>query len=1009
MADIAVSTSSQLTAALLSSVPGDRIVVDKTADLIAPSGGWVGGVKTGFTFDVDGWCTNPITITTSENIAIPAIDERVSLAYLASLPSLRPTQAPGNTNDPVFKTAVGARCWKLELLRLRQAYYGGDTMVKFGNNDGTQTLKVHQPDNCWADRCLFDPRDNPIWSQKRGLQMHGTHMKDTNNAFLQFQVPTSSGDGQCFSGGNGFGPYVHKNSLYEGGTEGTIYGGDDYKLKTIATVDATPVPTTTSCRLTITNGGDAPVVDQVIAIVRGGGTINFHPIALTVTGAGTNKYDITYAPILETIDGSTYAVPDVGGEARWGAIAADISFDGCYWRQPLLWRDQLNMLLSPTSPTAVANTGGSLPAGSYDVAIAAEAKSTGGNYITSSSTVPITVVLSANGKIDAAWATVTNAERYRIDVKHPDGTWRNTIVNGQATTSGSVSVNGQLNTAIYTGSNKSPSGIRFKGKTLFEIKNAINCEVKNFIWEQHSPLIDIGYVAWIKSNNQNANTFGSPFGWTSNVHIHHGVVRQVTGFMLVSGVEHEARENGLANPEKYRPKMLDGLNVHDILLEHSGGLPNNLGVPSILTLHLANGGKNMHFHHLSLFHVQTGFISLASNDQKDGYLINLQVDSNLAWMNNYGIKGNSSVSVLQGSAALSAHTRGYSVTNNAFGNNGAIDSGTISGHPPGNTWYTTANFKALMTDYDNDNFALPGGSAALGSGLGGTNQGADVSGVLTAVANVVSGAPPVTNPSIITTTPLPGATVGTFYSVAIVAQDGTLPYTNYAITAGALPTGVTINASTGLISGTPSGSPGTASFTVRVTDNAAHTGSKAFTLPVAAASVPLTIVAGPLPEAHIFSTYHALLQASGGKKPYQWELDATSVELPVGLSLDPTGEIVGTPLESATIDVVINVRDANGNIVSQTLTLAVTSRFFEFFFTELHDAAFVWQEAQAANGWPGGVAYGSIDDYFETELLKLADRILERFNAADVDPLIIAYLASNIRKRIDIKRSAGIL
>jgi hypothetical protein len=51
MADIAVSTSSQLTAALLSSVPGDRIVVDKTADLIAPSGGWVGGVKTGFTFD----------------------------------------------------------------------------------------------------------------------------------------------------------------------------------------------------------------------------------------------------------------------------------------------------------------------------------------------------------------------------------------------------------------------------------------------------------------------------------------------------------------------------------------------------------------------------------------------------------------------------------------------------------------------------------------------------------------------------------------------------------------------------------------------------------------------------------------------------------------------------------------------------------------------------------------------------------------------------------------------
>jgi hypothetical protein len=999
----AANSAAQLTAAIAAAIPGDNIIIDKTADIVCTvDGGWSLPVKTGFTFDVDGWCTNPIRITTSENIAIPGVNDRVTVAYLSSLPSLRPKQADGNTNDPVFRNLGATVGWKLELLRLRQAKYGGDTMIKLGNNDGTQTLKAHQPDNCWVDRCLFDPRDNPIWSQKRGLQMHGTFMRETNNSFLQFQVPSSSGDGQCVSVINGNGPFRHINSFYQGGTEGTLYGGDDVKIKSIGTIDPTPAPTESSCRITITNGGDAPVVGQVVSIVRNAGTINMHPVVLTVTGAGTNKYDITYAPELETLDGSTFAVPDIGGEGRWGAQPANILFDGCMWQQPLAWRDTLNMLATPTSPTATPGVGGSLIAGSYDVAVAAEATSTGGPFITSSSTVPITVNVLAGGKIDVGWVATTWAERYRVDVKHPDGTWRHTIFTGQATTSGTVSVNGTLNTTIYTGSNKSPSGIRFKGKTLVEFKCGVNVEVKNFILDQHSPLIDIGYAWWTKSVNQNANTFGSPFVWSSNHHYHHGIVRHTSGFMLTSGVEHEAKESGLANSEKYRPKMFDGLNVHDILLFDSGGPPNNLGASSILTLHLANGGKNFHFHHLSLFHVQTGFVSLASNSRMDGYLVNLQIDSNLAWMNTYGIKGNSSVSVLSGSAALSAHCRGFTVTNNGFGNNGGITSQEQSAHPSGNTWYTSANFKALMTDYDNGNYALAGGSAALGAGVSGTNQGANIAAIITAVANVVSGAAPVTSPIVTTLTPLPGATVGVFYSAPLAAQDGTLPYT-WDITVGTLPTGLTINASTGLISGIPSGTPGNASFTARVRDSGlTHSGTKAFTLNVVAAPVALSIVPGPLPEAHILSTYRAVLAAVGGKKPYSWSLAPTSPLLPAGLNLGQTGEITGAALESATIDIQITVADANGNAVTQTLTLAVTSRLFEFFFTELHDAAFAWEETQ-----PGFPAV-SIDDYFEQLLLKEADRMLGEFNAADVNPVVISFYASNLKKRAEIKAAANV-
>lgn len=54
------------------------------------------------------------------------------------------------------------------------------------------------------------------------------------------------------------------------------------------------------------------------------------------------------------------------------------------------------------------------------------------------------------------------------------------------------------------------------------------------------------------------------------------------------------------------------------------------------------------------------------------------------------------------------------------------------------------------------------------------------------------------------------------YSHAFLASGGTEPY-SYAITAGALPTGLTLGAGTGIVSGTPT-VLGTFTFTVEVTD-----------------------------------------------------------------------------------------------------------------------------------------------------------------------------------------------
>lgn len=64
---------------------------------------------------------------------------------------------------------------------------------------------------------------------------------------------------------------------------------------------------------------------------------------------------------------------------------------------------------------------------------------------------------------------------------------------------------------------------------------------------------------------------------------------------------------------------------------------------------------------------------------------------------------------------------------------------------------------------------------------------------------------------------LSAGTPGLAYTQTLSTSGGASPYT-YAVTAGSLPSGLSLNTSTGVISGTPT-TTGTASFTVRVTDS----------------------------------------------------------------------------------------------------------------------------------------------------------------------------------------------
>ncbi len=136
----------------------------------------------------------------------------------------------------------------------------------------------------------------------------------------------------------------------------------------------------------------------------------------------------------------------------------------------------------------------------------------------------------------------------------------------------------------------------------------------------------------------------------------------------------------------------------------------------------------------------------------------------------------------------------------------------------------------------------------------------------------------------ITTWILPSGSVNAAYSQSLAASGGTVPYSNWTVSTGALPAGLTLS-SAGLLSGTPT-KTGASSFKVTVADSAKGSATASLTLTITAAlaiSTSTTLTAG---KANV--AYTDTLAATGGTPPYSGGLSSGGA-VPQGLKLSPAG------------------------------------------------------------------------------------------------------------------------
>ncbi|MBL8345948.1 MAG: tandem-95 repeat protein [Rubrivivax sp.] len=176
----------------------------------------------------------------------------------------------------------------------------------------------------------------------------------------------------------------------------------------------------------------------------------------------------------------------------------------------------------------------------------------------------------------------------------------------------------------------------------------------------------------------------------------------------------------------------------------------------------------------------------------------------------------------------------------------------------------------------------------------------------------------------ITSAPLTSATVGAAYAYRVAATDANGDTLTYSLTTA--PTGMTINATSGQISWTPTAAQiGSRAVTARVADPGGLAATQSFTVTVTAAAAAPQITSSPLASATVGAAYAYRVTANDANGD---TLSYSLTQAPTGMTINATsGQIAWTPTSTQTGSQAVTARvaDPGGLFATQSFSINVAN------------------------------------------------------------------------------------
>jgi hypothetical protein len=871
-ATINVPAGGDLQAAINAAQPGDVIT-------LAPGAAYVGN----FVLPNKGSLSDYITIrSAAPDATLPGPKVRITPATAALLPKI---YSPNSVS--ALRTTAGANHYQLMFLEFQANNKGYGDIIELGQGDSTQTTLAQAPYALVVDRVYV--HGDPIMGQKRGIALHSRDTTIVNSYIADCKAVGQ--EAQAISGFNGPGNYDIENNYLEGSTQSFLLGGAD--------------PT----------------------------------------------------------------IPNL--------VTTNVTFRGNYLSKPVAWRGPIIATPANVAAVIVAN-GGSLAAGTYTYKVAARVpagQTTQANSMPSSE-VSATVAVGGAG-VTIAWTPVVGAVDYVVYGRTAGSEnvyW--TTTNPYFTDTGAA---GKSGTA--------PSATLWYVKNLFELKNAQDVLVEGNVMENLWVAAQPGYSVLFTPRNQGGT---ATWAVVQRVTFQHNLVRHVSGVVNILGTDNVSpsqRTNNIV----VRDNVFDDVNTtwgsgarpfqigdgpdtvtidHNTVISNdssivwlygtqstnvaytnnmsahntygimgsgssSGSTSINAYLPgAVVAGNVLAGGTASRYPSGNFFPAvaawQSNFVNYVAGDYrlaatspyKNAATDGLDLGANIDAINSFAavaIAGDATIAPGSNRVQITTSTLPDAMLNQAYAQ--AI---SCSGGLGSCAWQIATSLLPQGVAFDTVTGSVAGTPTAVQTGnvtitaYDPTWPSNAASATLTLTVD-----PP---PFVLTMPAAPVGQLGSTYQVT-PSVSGTLGTASWTIVSGDLPAGVSLDALSGAIVGTPS-QWGTTTAVVQATDSFGPTRTAAQPVTITVAPTAILVTPPALAAGVYQQPYSASLAASGGTGSVAWSLAGGA--MPSGLTLNADGTIAGTPTSMGATTFTLQATDTNWptNVATAAVTVAINAPTF---------------------------------------------------------------------------------